>query len=121
MRLAPDSPPQSRWDALRGLLGRGLMTGLGVALAAALVGHLLIRPGWEGVRLGLNSAGTLLCVLAGSFVMGASDSQEAAAHSRGRLGQATERISWPLAALTVTLLAAGLCFGLAWLVGRIPV
>ncbi|WP_104991124.1 hypothetical protein [Deinococcus sp. NW-56] len=118
MSLAPDSPPQTRWDVLRGLLGRGLLTGVGVALAAALVGHFLIRPGWEGVRLGLNGAGTLLCVLAGSLAMGAFDSQEATAYSRGRLGEGTERIHWPLAALTVSLLAAGLCFGLAWLVSR---
>ncbi|MCP2012971.1 hypothetical protein L1280_000099 [Deinococcus sp. HSC-46F16] len=112
--------PESRWDVLRGLLGRGLVIGLGVALAAALVGHFLIRPGWEGVRLGLNSAGTLMCVLAGSFVIGAFDSQEATASSRGRLGEGTERMGWPLAALTVSLLAAGVCFGLAWLAVRIP-
>ncbi|MPY66219.1 hypothetical protein F8S09_05830 [Deinococcus sp. SDU3-2] len=118
MSPAPDGLTESRWDALRGLLGHGLLIGLGVALAAALVGHFLIQPGWEGVRLGLNGAGTLLCVLAGSFAMGASDSQEATSFHRGRLGQATERIHWPLAALTVSLLAAGLCFGLAWLVSR---
>lgn len=118
MSLAPDGPSQSRWDVLRGLLGRGLLTGLGAALVAALVGHFLIRPGWEGVRLGLNGAGTLLCVLAGSFAMGAFGVQDATSAHRGRLGQATERIHWPLAALTVTLLAAGLCFGLAWLVSR---
>lgn len=100
------------------LLGRGLLVGSGIALAAALVGHFLIRPGGEGVRLGLNGAGTLMCVLAGSFAMGAFDSQEATAYSRGRLGQGTERISWPIAALIFSLLAAGLCFGLAWLVNR---
>lgn len=118
MSLAPDGPTESRWDIVRALLGRGLLIGLGVALAAALVGHFLIRPGGEGVRLGLNGAGTLLCVLAGSFAMGAFGVQDATSHHRSRLGQATERISWPLAALTVSLLGAGVCFGLAWLVSR---
>lgn len=94
--------------------------GGGLALLAALVGHFLIRPGWEGVRLGLNGAGTLMCVLAGSFAMGAFGVQDATSYHRGRLGQATERISWPVAALTISLLTAGLCFGLAWLVIRIP-
>lgn len=109
---------QSRWDVLRGLLVRGVLVGGSLALLAALVGHFLIRPGLDGVRVGLNGAGTLLCVMAGSFAMGAFGVQEATSYHRGRLGQATERVSWPLAALTVSLFAAGLCFGLAWLVSR---
>lgn len=107
--------PQTRWVMLRDLLKRGMVYGGGAGGLGALLGYLFIEQGWSGVLSGLNIAGILLCVLAGLSVWGAFGSQGAVAAAQGRLGNASPGVQWPLLSTLVALVAAGLCFLLAWL------
>lgn len=115
MKSAPG--PQTRWEALQDLLRRGLY-GASLSAASALLGLLLMRNGLASVLAGLNFAGTALCCLAGAMVLGTSRTTGAEAAAQNRLGRAAPGIQWPLAPMLVALIAAGVCFGLAW-VGRL--
>ncbi|GAA5532219.1 hypothetical protein [Deinococcus aluminii] len=116
--MKPSVEPQRRWAALWDLLKRGSLYGGGASLLGALLGYLFIQHGRHGVLTGLNIAGILLCILAGSFVQGSFGSQNAVAFSQARLGDVPARVQWPLMSTFVALMAAGVCFLLAWL-GRL--
>ncbi|WP_102127244.1 hypothetical protein [Deinococcus planocerae] len=109
--------PRNRWAALGDLLQRGALYGVGFGAVCALLGLLLFRNGLASVLAGFNFAGTALCVLAGAMALGASRTAGAEATARGKLGRAAPGIQWPLAPMLVALIAAGVCFGLAWVGG----
>ncbi|GAA5511568.1 hypothetical protein Dcar01_00279 [Deinococcus carri] len=107
--------PRTGWQALANLLKRGALYGGAASVLGALLGDLLIQHGRHGVLTGLNLAGILLCILAGSFAQGSFGVQSGVAMSQARLGTAAPQMQWPLASMLVALLAAGVCFLLAWL------
>lgn len=84
---------------------------------SALLGLLLFRNGLASVLAGFNFAGTVLCVVAGAMALGSSRTAGAEAAALNRLGRAAPGIQWPLAPMLVALIAAGVCFGVAGLIG----
>ncbi|WP_216323998.1 hypothetical protein [Deinococcus aestuarii] len=109
--------PRTRWAALGDPLRRGALYGVGFGAVSALLGLLLFRNGLASVLAGLNFAGTVLCVLAGAMALGTSRTAGAEAAAQNKLGRAAPGIEWPLAPMLAALIAAGVCFGLAWVGG----
>lgn len=107
--------PQTSWGALRDLLIRGVFWGTGASLLGGLLGLFVHASGLAGVLSGLNVAGTVLAVVAGSMIFGAVQTNQVNTMNQGRLGRGSGPMTLPLAPAIVAGTASGTCFLFLWL------